>query len=251
MNNNTISTGIPQLDLITGGFMPPELVILASRPSSGKTSLALAMVRHIAIENNFPVGFLSLEMETSNLKQRLLAQEAMIPLAALRENEISESNVVKLNEKQERLSNAPIYINDDCQIAKTDMYSWIKRMVSENAVKIIFIDYLGLIRNEDNSITIHEHKTAILVELKNMAQELGIAIIALDQINRDLNNSHAQRQLEIKAEQADTVLLLDGALEEHSFKSCKRLLHIIKHRDKPQSKIIELPFRVEIPAFSR
>ena len=246
--NEDISSGISELNLLTGGFTAPELVVLASRPGLGKSTLAITMLRNIAIEKNIPAGFFSLEIDGYHLIQRLLAQEAMIPVSLLRKGRISESDFIKLVGITKKLSNAPAYFIDIAQISIKKIYHWIKHMILEKAVKVVFIDYLGLIKSETILSKRLERKIEILSELKNMTRELGITIIALEQIGRNFKGIELQRQLERTTEQADMVLHLESALEKSMVESYEAKLHIIKHHDK-QPKTIDLLFHRKIPTF--
>ncbi|MBQ3835593.1 MAG: replicative DNA helicase, partial [Treponema sp.] len=140
-----IPCGIGKLDTMTSGFQNEELIILGARPSIGKTAMALSMVQHIAVEKQIPCGFFSLEMSYQMIGQRLLSQISRVPGQKLRSGMLTTSDFQKLQDAAGTIYSAPFFIVDQPNMQLLDLRAIARRMVVERGVKIIFIDYIGLI----------------------------------------------------------------------------------------------------------
>lgn len=180
-----IPCGIGKLDTMTSGFQNEEFIILGARPSIGKTAMALSMMQHIAVEKKIPCGFFSLEMSYQMIGQRLLSQEARVSGLKLRSGMLSMSDFQKLQDAAGRIFNAPFYIVDQPNMMLLDLRALARRLVVERGVKIIFIDYIGLIQTENRSAPVYEAQSEVSKSLKALARELGIPIVALCQVSRD------------------------------------------------------------------
>ncbi len=180
-----IPCGIGSLDTMTSGFQNEELIILGARPSIGKTAMALSMMQHIAVEKKIPCGFFSLEMSYQMIGQRLLSMESRIHGKKLRTGMLSMSDFQKLQDAAGRIFNAPFYIVDQPNMMLLDLRALARRLVVERGVKIIFIDYIGLIQTENRNAPVYEAQSEVSKSLKALARELGIPIVVLCQVARD------------------------------------------------------------------
>lgn len=180
-----IPTGFAQLDTMTSGFQNSELIIIGARPSIGKTALALSMIQNIACEKHIPCGFFSLEMPYESIGMRLLAQEARVPMHKIRSGMLKVDDVKKIQDAAGRWFEAPLYTVDTPNMQLIDLRAVARRMVKNNGVKIIFIDYIGLISTDDPTAPVYEQVSLISKSLKALARELQIPVVALCQVSRD------------------------------------------------------------------
>ena len=217
-NKNALSgipSGFTQLDTMTNGFQDGEMTIIGARPSMGKTALALSMMQHIAVEKNIPCGFFSLEMSSEQICQRLLSQVARVPSQKLRSGMLQLSDFQKLNDAAGNTYNAPLYIVDTPNMKLLDLRAMARRMVMNHGVKIIFIDYIGLISLEnDGKQQMWEQQSFISKSLKSLARELSIPVVVLCQVARDAEGNEpnlAQLRGSGSIEQdADMVMFIHG-----------------------------------------
>lgn len=180
-----IPTGFAKLDIYTSGFQNSELIIIGARPSIGKTALALSMIQNIACEKRIPCGFFSLEMPYESIGMRLLAQEARVPMQKIRSGMLKMDDVKKIQEAAGRWFEAPLYTIDTPNMRLLDIRAMARRLVMNQGVKIIFIDYIGLITTEDPTAPVFEQISEISKSLKALARELSIPIVVLCQVARD------------------------------------------------------------------
>ena len=179
-----IPTGFAKLDTYTSGFQNSELIIIGARPSIGKTAFALSMIQNIACEKRIPCGFFSLEMPYESIGMRLLSQEARVPMHKIRSGMLRLEDVQKIQGAAGRWFEAPLFMVDTPNMRLLDLRAMARRMVKNQGVKIIFIDYIGLITTEDPSAPVFEQVSEISKSLKALARELNIPIVALCQVAR-------------------------------------------------------------------
>ena len=191
--NNTSYSGIPsgftQLDNMTSGFQNSEMIIIGARPSMGKTALALSMMQYIAIEHKIPCGFFSLEMSAEQIGQRLLSQVARISGTKLRSGLLKLDDFKKLQDAAGECYDAPLFIVDTPNMKLLDLRAMARRMRVNQKVKIIFIDYIGLITSEHEDAPVFEQQSAISKSLKSLARELEIPIVVLCQVARSAEHN--------------------------------------------------------------
>ena len=180
-----VPTGFAKLDTYTSGFQNSELIIIGARPSIGKTALALSIIQNIACERRIPCGFFSLEMPYESIGMRLLAQEARVPMNKIRSGMLKIDDVKKIQDAAGRWFEAPLYTVDTPNMKLLDLRAVARRMVKNQGVKIIFIDYIGLISTDDPTAPVFEQVSLISKSLKALARELSIPIVALCQVARD------------------------------------------------------------------
>ncbi len=180
-----IPTGFAVLDTMTSGFQKSELIILGARPSIGKTAMALSMMQFIAVEKKIPCAFFSLEMSYNMIGQRLLSQESRVPGNKIKSGLLGIPDFQKLQDAAARCWNAPLYVVDTPNMQLLDLKAMARRLVVEQKVEIIFIDYIGLIETENRNAPVYEKISEISKSLKALARELNIPIVALCQVARD------------------------------------------------------------------
>ncbi|MCI5606605.1 MAG: replicative DNA helicase [Treponema sp.] len=180
-----IPTGFAKLDTYTAGFQNSELIIIGARPSIGKTALALSMMENIVVEKNIPCGFFSLEMPMESIGLRLLAMTSRVPMSKIRSGMLKVDDVKRIQDAAGRWFEKPFYTVDVPNMRLMDLRAMARRMVANKGVKIIFIDYIGLITTEDTSAPVYEQVSEISKSLKALARELNIPIVALCQVARD------------------------------------------------------------------
>ena len=186
-----VPSGFRDLDRITYGFQPTDLIILAARPSVGKTAFALNLARHAALhaQNPIPVGFFSLEMSNSQLVQRILSAESGVPMQKIARGHLEDHEMSELMKKGiEPLNSAPIYLDDTGALNIFELRAKARRMVNKYNVGLIIIDYLQLMSGSADKKNMNREQeiSTISRSLKALAKELNIPIIALSQLSRAL-----------------------------------------------------------------
>ncbi|HEX8335023.1 MAG TPA: replicative DNA helicase, partial [Segetibacter sp.] len=183
-----VPTGFPSLDRVTYGWQPTDLIILAARPSVGKTAFALNLARSAALHPTKPVGvgFFSLEMSSSQLVQRILSAESGIMLEKISRGKLEDHEMQQLYTKGiNRLAQAPIYIDDTAALNIFEFRAKARRLVNKHNVGMIIIDYLQLMSGSGDRQTNREQEISrISRDLKGLAKELQVPIIALSQLSR-------------------------------------------------------------------
>ncbi len=177
-------TGFSDLDKITGGFQKSDLIIIAARPSVGKTSLAVNMSEHIAIMEKKAVAMFSLEMSKEQLIERMLCSQGRVNLQRLKTGFLTEQDWPKLTEAYSSLYEARIFIDDSPDATLTDIRAKARRMKVEENIDIIIVDYLQLIRSKERFENRVVEISNITRGLKNLARELNIPVVVLSQLSR-------------------------------------------------------------------
>ena len=187
---NGLASGFYDLDCLTQGFQKSDLIILAARPSIGKTALSLNIMLNIIKNSRLPILFFSLEMSTEQIMYRLLSIETHINQARLRNGKLYKDDWIKILKVMKILSKLPIFINDATNLSVEDIRSNVKTiLLKQNQIGLIIIDYLQLIQNfkSGNENRVQE-LSRITRTLKNIAREFNIPIIALSQLSRNVEN---------------------------------------------------------------
>ncbi len=183
-----VATGFTDLDRLTSGFQSSDLIVVAGRPSMGKTAFSLCIAAHAALQKKIPCAIFSLEMSKEQLVQRLLCMEARIDATKLRGGFLSESDWPRLTRAAGELSEAPIYVDDSPAINILEMRAKARRLQKEKGLGLIVVDYLQLMRGLHNTESREREISEISRSLKALAKELNIPIIALSQLNRMVEN---------------------------------------------------------------
>ncbi len=179
-----IPTGFTKLDEMTGGFQNGDLIIIAGRPSMGKTALALNAARNAAVEKNAGVGFFSLEMASYQLTMRLLCSEARLDAHRVRTGRLKPEEWQKLSLNVGKLSDAPMFIDDNAGLNLIEMRAKARRLKKEHDIGIIYIDYLQLMQGHERTNSRQEEISIISRGLKAMAKELNVPVVVLSQLSR-------------------------------------------------------------------
>jgi len=188
-----VPTGFTKLDELTSGLQPSDLIIVAGRPSMGKTTFALNIAQHAAIEAGITSAIFSLEMAKEQLALRMLCSEAKIDAHRLRGGFLSENDWPKLTRAAGKLSEAPIFIDDTPAISVLEMRAKARRLKAEHNLGLIVVDYLQLMRGRTDSETREQEISDISRSLKALAKELNIPVIALSQLNRRVEDRGDKR----------------------------------------------------------
>jgi replicative DNA helicase len=179
-----VASGFGDLDKLTLGFQPSDLIIVAARPSMGKTAFVLNIAQHVALEKETPVAVFSLEMSKESLATRMLASEGLIDAQKLRSGRLSTEEYRQLSRAAGLLINAPIYIDDSAGLNVLELRSRARRVKVEHDVKLVIVDYLQLISGPSDSESRQQEISAISRSLKILAKELAVPVIALSQLSR-------------------------------------------------------------------
>ncbi len=185
-----ISTGFVEFDRMTSGLHPAEMIVIAARPSMGKTAFAMNIAEHVAINEKLPVAVFSLEMSSQQLVQRLLCSRARVNLKKVRDGFLGEREFSSLTSSASKLAEAKMFIDDNAGLTILELRAKARRMKAQHDIRLIVVDYLQLLRStsrrgQDNrQIEISE----ISAGLKGLAKELNIPIIVVAQLNRNPEN---------------------------------------------------------------
>ncbi len=212
-NKDGIKSGFAQLDEMTGGFQPSEFIVIGARPSVGKTAFAISMAIDIAIHRKIPTGFFSAEMTSMAIMERILAAEARVDSKRIRSAVLRNQDMGNIVDAASRIYESKLYIQDTPNIKLLDLRSQARRMKREKDIKILFIDYIGLINPEAlPNVPRHEQVAEISRSLKALSRELQIPIVALSQVSRDAEGKEPNlanlRDSGSVEQDADVVILL-------------------------------------------
>ena len=245
-----VPTGFTDLDRLLGGLQKSDLVILAARPSMGKTSLALDIMRHVGVNEKIPVGIFSLEMSKDQLVDRLLASEANVDLWKMRTGRLSDegpdNDFERIGHAMGRLSDAPIFIDDSASSNIMELRTKARRLQAEHDLGLVVVDYLQLMEGRSTENRVQE-VSEISRALKSLARELNVPVLALSQLSRavesrtppipqlsDLRESGSIEQ------DADVVMFIYRE-DQYKGKDAKRPhitdIYIKKHRNGPTGQI--------------
>lgn len=249
-----VPTGYTELDNLLAGFQKSDLVILAARPSVGKTSLALNMARHMAVDHKIPVGIFSLEMSKEQLVDRLICTEANLDLWKLRTGKLSDrdDDFPRIGKALGALSEAPIFIDDSAAANIMEIRAKCRRLKSEHGLGIVFIDYLQLMESRGSKENRVQEVAEISRGLKQIARELEIPVVALSQLSRTVEMSkpaipklsHLRESGSIEQD-ADVVMFIYRKAVDKNYQPDELTpeekniaeVHIAKHRNGPTGVI--------------
>lgn len=244
-----IPTGFTALDNMLAGFQRSDLIILAARPSMGKTALALDIARQTAIKHGTPVGIFSLEMSSQQLVDRMLAAEARVDAWKLRTGKItSDEEFERIRDAMGRLAKAPIHIDDAPATNALGMRSAARRLKRESGIGLLIVDYLQLMtptstRSQDSLV---QQVTEISRSLKTLARELDVPVLALSQLSRAIEQRRGRPRLSDLRDSgsieqdADVVIFIhneDRYNDNKEERSNVTEILIEKHRNGPTGKI--------------
>ena len=254
-----IPSGYPDLDRLTSGFQNSELIIIGARPGMGKTAIALSMAANIAIRQNRPAAFFSLEMSDQALMLRLISSEAGIDSHKLRTGFFPRSDFDKIFSAAELVHDAPLYVVDIPDMTMQNIQAMARMMKIQEKIEIIFIDYIGRISSDNKFQARYEFISEVSGALKGLARELNIPVVALSQLRREAENQKPGlsdiRESGSIEQDADMVMFLnrdrelDKTMEEQSKDAGQKVqLMLAKNRNGPVGTI-DLTFLKHLTKF--
>jgi replicative DNA helicase len=182
-----VGTGFTDLDKMTSGLHGGEMVVIAARPSMGKTSLAMNIAEYVAIEQRLPVGVFSLEMTSESLVLRMLCSRSRVNLRNVREGFLAERDFPKLTGSAGKLANSPLFIDDSSALSILQLRAKARRMWQQYGIKLFVVDYLQLLHSTARRADNRQQEIAdISSGIKSLAKELSVPVIVLSQLNREL-----------------------------------------------------------------
>ena len=250
-----LPTGFKKLDELTAGFQRSDFIIIAGRPSTGKTAFALNIAQHVAVRVEQPVLIFSLEMSASQLVQRLLCAEARVNSVSVRTGFLQPADWRRLTDAAGRLSEAPLYIDDSANVSVLEVRAKARRLKHEHGLQLVVIDYLQLMQGRSRSENRQQEIADISRSLKALAKDLDVPVLALSQLSRaveargdgsprlsDLRESGALEQ------DADLIMFLAKKESPPEGEVGTTDLVIGKHRNGPTGRI-DLVFKAEYTRF--
>jgi len=245
-----VATGFTDLDNVLAGLQKSDLIILASRPSMGKSSLALNIAANVAINEKLPVGIFSLEMSKDQIIDRFIAALANIDLWRLRTGRLSSdannNDFEKIQHAMSILSETPIFIDDAASSNVLQMRAMARRLQAENGLGLIIIDYLQLVEPRNSTASLVQQISEISRSLKGLARELNVPVLALSQLSRAVEHRTPQiprlsdlRESGGLEQDSDVVLFIYREDRYNSDTPRKNIADIIiaKHRNGPVGKV--------------
>ena len=219
-NISGVPSGFTGLDKITSGWQNSDLIIIAARPAMGKTAFVLSMAKNIAVNYHTPVAMFSLEMSNVQLVNRLIMNVCEIEGDKVRNGHLSHEEWERMNSKINELLGAPLYVDDTPGLSVFELRSKARKLVNEKGVKLIIIDYLQLMNANGAYFGSREQEVSIISRtLKGMAKELDIPIIALSQLNRNVEKRDSTNSIEGKKPQLSD-LRESGSIEQDADMVC-------------------------------
>jgi replicative DNA helicase len=188
-----VPTGFADFDVLTSGLQPTDLIIIAGRPASGKSSFCLNIAQHTAVHENTVVAIFSLEMSKEQLVQRMLCSQARVGLHRLRRGFLKEQDWGKLTLAAGVLADAPIFIDDTPAISVLEMKAKARRLKAEHGLGLILVDYLQLIQGKKKMENRQQEISEISRSLKGLAKELSVPVVALSQLSRRVEDRQERR----------------------------------------------------------
>ena len=241
-----ISTGFTNLDAYTHGLHPGQLVIVAARPSVGKSTFALDMARNAAIKQNKPTIFFSLEMGRSEIAMRMLSAQSGIYLQSMRKGTLSEGDWAKLAGVRGQINDAPLFIDDSPNMSLVEIRAKCRRLAQQVDLKMVVIDYIQLMSSGKKVESRQQEVSEFSRALKLLAKELNIPVVALSQLNRQAEQSKDKRpelshlrESGSLEQDADVVVLLhrEGIFERDHPKAGEADLILAKQRNGPTGTV--------------
>lgn len=251
-----LSTGFSGLDQMLSGLQKSDLIILAARPSLGKSALAIDIARNVAIKNKVPVGIFSLEMSTDQIVDRMISATAHTDLWKIRTGKkLVDQDFYNIQSAMDILSTAPIFIDDHLTSSVLQMRTMARRLQSEHGLGLLVIDYLQLIQPKSKFDNLAAQVSEISRAMKSLARELEIPVLCLSQLSRDIERRGGTPKLSDLRDSgsieqdADVVMFIQReAYSDDPVAQSATQLHIAKHRNGPIGKV-ELIFNRQYASF--
>jgi replicative DNA helicase len=241
-----VPTGFADLDALTNGLHPGQMVVVAARPAIGKSTLALDFARSAAIHSSMTTVIFSLEMSRNEITMRLLSAEARVGLHAMRTGQLGDEDWTRLARRMSEVADAPLFIDDSPNMSMMEIRAKCRRLKQRNDLKLVIIDYLQLMSSPKRVENRQQEVSELSRSLKLLAKELGVPVIALSQLNRgpeqrtdkrpmlsDLRESGSIEQ------DSDMVILLhrEDAYERESPRAGEADFIVAKHRNGPTATV--------------
>lgn len=257
-----VPTGLLDLDRLTAGFQPADFIVLAGRPSMGKTALALNIAQHAAIAEKVPVAVFSLEMSKESLVQRMLCAESKVDSQRVRTGRLSGEDYTNLARGAGHLNTAPIWIDDTAALSPVELRAKVRRLHAEEGIGLVIVDYLQLMGGPSRVESRQQEISVISRSLKAIAKEVGVPLLVLSQLSRqpEQRESHRPRLSDLRdsgaiEQDADVVLFIfreemyrnPQEIEEKGLAGRAELL-LSKQRNGPTGNV-ELYFHKAFTAF--
>ena len=246
-----VPTGLRLLDQKLSGLQDSNLIILAARPSVGKTSLALNIAQHLGVEKKIPVGIFSLEMSREQLVDRMLSSQADVDAWRITTGNLEDADFARLNDAMGELAEAPLFVDDTPGISVMEMRTKARRLQMEHGLKLVIVDYLQLCRGRGLENRVQE-VSEMSQGLKNLARELKVPVLCLSQLSRAVESRGSPkpvlsdlRESGSIEQDADAVVFLYRTEEDDR---SQIMLSIAKHRNGPIGEI-PMYFRAERTKF--
>lgn len=245
-----LPSGFTDLDDLTSGFQPSDLIVVAARPSMGKTSLTLSIVQHVGLSEKVPVAVFSLEMSRNQLAQRMMCSEARVDAQSLRSGNLREEDWPKLSNAVGRLADAPIFIDDTAHITIMELRAKARRLMAREKLGLIIVDYLQLMQGGNRLENRQQEISEISRALKILGRELNVPVIAVSQLSRAVEARTDKRPLLADLREsgaieqdADLVLFIyrDEYYQRDSEDKGIAEISISKHRNGPTG-VVKLAF---------
>jgi replicative DNA helicase len=237
-----VPSGFPDLDWMTNGFQRGDFIILAARPSIGKTSLVMNIAEHVAVDVGLPVLVFSLEMEDVALILRMQCSRARVSMQHAMREKLEDIDMIRFLKTSPEIGKSPLYINRESALNTEQLASRAKELVQRNGIRLIIVDYIGLISGSGKYNNRYEMVTGISNRLKGLAREVNLPLIALCQLNRDMEKSGREpvladlRDSGALEQDADIVMLLHRVDDpSKDFQEAK--LIIAKQRNGPTGPV--------------
>lgn len=244
-----VPTGFRELDKLTNGLHPGQLIIIAARPGLGKSTLALDLCRHASIHAKMPSIFFSLEMSRAEIAMRLLSAESRVRLQHMRTGNVADDDWPKIAGTQGQIADAPLFIDDSPNMTLVEIRAKCRRLKQKHGLKLVVIDYLQLMTSGKRVESRQQEVSEFSRALKLLAKELEVPVIALSQLNRN-SEQRADKKPAISdlresgslEQDADMVILLhrEGAYEKDHPRASEADFIVAKHRNGPTDTITVL-----------
>ena len=218
-----LMTGFYDLDEITSGLQPGQMVIVAARPGVGKSTLAVDIMRHLSIHEGIPTAIFSLEMSTHEINTRVLASEANVDIKRMRQGRMRSEDWDRVAKARETLDAAPLFIDESPENTVMDIVAKTKMMVKRHGIKLIVVDYLQLLHSGKREESRQQEVAGFSRALKLLAKSAGIPVIAVAQLNRESERNDSKpkpsdlRESGALEQDADVILLLHREDMKHSY----------------------------------
>jgi replicative DNA helicase len=241
-----VPTGFADLDSLTNGLHPGQMVVIAARPAVGKSTLALDLARAATIKHSLPTVIFSLEMSRNEITMRLLSAEARVPLHSMRTGQMGEEDWTRLARRMSEVVDAPLFIDDSPNMSMMEIRAKCRRLKQRQDLKLVIVDYLQLMSSPKRTENRQQEVSEMSRSLKLLAKEIDVPVIAISQLNRGPEQRTDKRPLlsDLREsgsieQDSDVVILLhrEDAYERESPRAGEADLIVAKHRNGPTATV--------------